>query len=337
MFWGTALSMGGRDEEAITAFAAADEAGLSDDDSLRCRMEAALSLKRLGRFDEAIDTLRQLTAYAPAGVRAELVVNLGSAYVAAGRHSEAIDLLRGAAREFPDIWQLWANLAQAQEMAGRYEDAYRSYQQGLGVAPHETVLLVRLAAISMEHLGDIGGAYAALDMAYDQGEASEEWFVRFQACNRLLGDTAVEAQLDEIARRDLGDDVADQLAAHVTDLVERIRTRTGPTQDDEPQQAPERRAESGPKISATDGQSADRSSPFMNTRMYTDVGLYSVDFFYDADRSDYAECFQRGFEELRGNFRVRIPTSTCARRRSTGHGAPAAAGWSSPTVTPARN
>jgi tetratricopeptide (TPR) repeat protein len=310
MYRGTALSMTGRDEEAIAAFQAADQAGLPAGDSLRCQMEAALSLKRLGQYDEAIDALRQLAAYAPADVRAEVVVNLGSAYVAAGRQHEAIDLLRGAAREFPDVWQLWGNLAQAQEMAGRYEDAYRAYQQGLAVAPHETALLVRLAAVSMEHLGDVGGAYAALDMAYDQGEASEEWFIRFQACNRLFGDKEVEAQLDAIARRDLGDHAADELAAHVTDLVERIRTRAGQVRDDEPQQraeAPGRGAESAPKVSTTDGQPADRSTPFMNTRMYTDIGLYSVDFFYDPDRPDYAQCFQRGLQELQGNFRVRMP------------------------------
>ncbi len=207
---GSVLSSLGRDTEALAEFDAALAAGLSAEDSVKCRSEYALSLNRLGRHQEAAELFIRLMVRATPRQHAELAVNLATVYLDDDRPREALPHLVRAAAEQPDLWQLWAGIGQAREALGDFGAAFTAYHRALGVAPQEPRLQIMLAAVCMDHLGDWDTAFAALTAAHDQGSSSAEWFVRYQACNLRLGRTEEFAALNDVIRRQVGDEELDR-------------------------------------------------------------------------------------------------------------------------------
>jgi tetratricopeptide (TPR) repeat protein len=223
---GTALSLGGRDEEALALFDRALVAATTDEERRVARSERALSLKRLGRYDEAIAIFAELAATAPAEARPGVLVNLATAYLAARRPQAVIDVLEPIAVRHHRMPEIWANLGLAYEDLGDYETAATMFQRGLASAPHRADLLLPLARIYMEHLGLVAEAVNVLELMLEQGEAagSPEWLVRILAGSIVLGRTDVVETLRRMADSiHANEEDAAELDAAVDAVVERTR------------------------------------------------------------------------------------------------------------------
>lgn len=90
-----AYDSAGREEEAVPPYRAALAAGLSEDETVRARIQLASTLRNLGEHEEAIQILSQLCAEHPEhrAARAFLALALTSAGHADRAVSELLNLL----------------------------------------------------------------------------------------------------------------------------------------------------------------------------------------------------------------------------------------------------
>ncbi|MFC0106079.1 protein kinase domain-containing protein [Kibdelosporangium aridum] len=300
---GSLLSMTGRDVEALAKFEEALAGDLPPEDRIAYRGEYALSLKRLGRYREAAELLRELMLVAEPPQWTELAVNLGTVYLEDGQPDRALRMLVRAAAENPGVWQLWANIGMASEAVGEYDKAATAYQRALGIAPHEPQLQMRLAAVCMDHVDDMDTALAALIAAHDQGLSSEQWFIRYQACNLRLGRDDEFKALNDSVRGQVGDEEMVRLLGEVDELVNgsaehSVSTKESTPDDDEP--VGEARPQSATKKLLPE-------TPFMNIRVYLPTNYFSIDFFYSVRSPYYVDAFERSFRETANMMRLEVP------------------------------
>ncbi|ETK33364.1 hypothetical protein MPTA5024_24700 [Microbispora sp. ATCC PTA-5024] len=301
---GTFLSLSGRDEEALDAFGAGIEGELTEEEHYRCVIGAALSLKRLGRLDEAIDVMTGIAAQIPAELRTELSVNLATVYLQADRPEDARALLHRLLRENPRNWQAWANLGLAQVATARYEEAVDAYQRAIAIAPREPGLQMVLAAVLMDHLGRIDMAARALETAYQQGLDTIEWLRRYLTCALLLPDESLAAELSGLAYAELGDEGGADLLNQAIEEAQALIDRFGQPPEPTPERVPPPEVRPG---ELRDSGRAGAGAPFMNVRTYSSSNRFSIDFFYDVARPDYADRFVDAYERTIGQAWVSMP------------------------------
>ena len=125
-FQGTALSLTGRDEEALESYQAAYEALSAADtgEAWQIGLEQAASLKRLRRYEEAGDLLETLIINAPDDASAARVAcNLAAMWADVGYYGEAERLLAEVLAASPDMPVGWVNRAVVHQRAGDPEGA----------------------------------------------------------------------------------------------------------------------------------------------------------------------------------------------------------------------
>lgn len=150
------LVEGGRWKEALVQYDRALSVGRKQMSGLQT--ELGLTLKKLGRMDEAIDVLEKAVQAFPDLARAQAA--LGEAYLDAGRLFEAGQVLSRAARLDPgqqNIFRLLDEVNRQNEQAGRDEEALRTR---LAEKPDDPYLLNRLG-IMLRKQGKYGEAAAA--------------------------------------------------------------------------------------------------------------------------------------------------------------------------------
>jgi tetratricopeptide (TPR) repeat protein len=330
---GSALSLLDRQEEALVSFRQALDGELPARTALQCRVEVALSLKRLGDLDQAEQQLRDLAVEAPPDMRPGVLINLATVYLMAHRPERARALMTRLIAEHSDLWQAWGNLGLAHEQLGAWTQAVDAYQHALGVAPHETFLQFRLAVVCMDHLHDVGTAWQALEMAHGQGLASEEWYVRYLACNLLLGRAEESLALDAAVREKLGEPTAEGLWDQAAEMTLRIAesgdpdagTHAAQGTDGKPDPAPPPPAQPGspgrsaqpalqqpgdlPSVVSSGPEYASPGVPFLNLRINAGTRIYSVDFYLRTDlaRDRYANAFAEALDQDSTRLRLENP------------------------------
>ena len=218
--YGDALSLLERDAEALVSLEEAAAApNATDEERWAALRSLGLSLKRLDRFDEAIAVFEQVRREVPDGELPSVLVNLATVYLDHGDWQNVVELLQPIAAGHPDLAELWANLGLAYEKIGLPADAVRALQQALRAAPHIAELDVHLARVLMEEYGAIGDAAVALDLAFQQGFDSREWYVRTRACAILLGDDQYAAELAVAIRDAMEHDLVDAMDAEAAEMV----------------------------------------------------------------------------------------------------------------------
>src|SRR5437870_4234790 len=85
------------------------------------------------RYQEAADQLRRTSQQRK--LTADESADLGALYVRLGEISKAIDVLRGAARDYPQSFRIIANLGTAWQMHGDLEQAAVYLRQAVRLAP----------------------------------------------------------------------------------------------------------------------------------------------------------------------------------------------------------
>ncbi|MFI0447993.1 tetratricopeptide repeat protein [Actinomadura sp. 6N118] len=209
---GHALSLAGRDEEAIAAFDRALDGDPGREVRLSCKNGKGLSLKRLGRYDEAIELLGRTVLDGFDDERAMVMMNLATVYLERGDHADALPLLLEACKLRPDVYQTWANLGQAYEGTGDYRAAEAVYRRAVRLAPHEMLPAMHLAAVCMDHLGQTAVAWAVLEQLGQQGHMSPEWAARVWACLLVGGKSAEEAHSFAVQARETWPESAADIA-----------------------------------------------------------------------------------------------------------------------------
>ena len=208
---GTALSLTGRDEEALVSYERAyrtvDETAVEL--TWQISLEAAASLKRLRRFDEAEQALNRLIETAPDEKLMSFAVgNLAALYIDTRRHDAAEILLHQLAAKFPENTTVLANYAVLRREAGDTSGAADLLRQAIRADPGNPELHDRLARQLMDELGLIREAAAAFDRALDCGSLDAEVMFRALACALVLGDVVRHESLRSQIASAFGPDVA---------------------------------------------------------------------------------------------------------------------------------
>jgi serine/threonine protein kinase len=298
---GTALSLTDRDEEALKAYETALDAELTGESRHHCLSELALSLKRLGNFDKAIEIYEQLIVDVSEETLPQIVTGLATVYITSERFDDAVRTLEGFVRKNPDIPKAWANLGIAHQMLEHPEEAMRAYDSALGLSPGLGEIMVRRAEILMDYYARVPEAALSLDMAFDQGYESRAWFVRTLACARLLGNVKDAETLVKAGRRNIGADIVEKMEREAELVVERVKMLkvaggSPPVTDDSP--TPVKGAEAGSMASVPEDTDATPSSaasvfrtPFLNFRFYAQDGTFSIDFYDDPESAGFIDRF----------------------------------------------
>lgn len=304
---GTALSLNGRDEEALRWFDDALAGDLTVDDRRRSLSEKALSLKRLNRFDEAISIYDQLLSSAADRFDPQIVVNLATVYLNAARFARARDLLRNFVRVHPDVPEAWGNLGIAYERLNDLDAAVRAYQRALSLNAMMAHVQVMLAGVLLR-LSRVFEADSLLYAAYAQGYRSRDWLVNSLAAATLSGNTSDLESLRSAATQGLAPDAMDDVERRVIDLVRLSDGKlTSPSEKEEP--IPDSATDD--TVPETPASAASGISlPFFNTRFYVEEAMYSVDFYDDVEKADYVESFRNAWQMTQRDPRYQIEEMT---------------------------
>jgi tetratricopeptide (TPR) repeat protein len=332
---GHALSLAGRDEEAIADFDRALGRNPGREVTLSCQTGKGLSLKRLGRYDEAIEVLRRTAVDPPDGQRATALMNLATVYLERSDHAVALPLLLHACKLQPDVWQIWSNLGEGYEGTGDYRAAEVAYQRAVQLAPHEIIPAVRLADVCMDHLGKTAVAWAVLEQLERQGHGGPDWAARAWACLLVGGQSAEEAdkfaaQVREAWPEDAAAiaEEAHRLAAGVavpkeTVVAPPVTPASSPTAELSNHLADlrtglptgwemtlgkpgEPEPLSDPEVAAGYALARD-GELFLGIRVYLTGGYYCFDFFGRPDHPGYLDRLADSLTQARGAVEMMIP------------------------------
>jgi len=326
---GDALSLTGRDDAAIQVFDQVVDLKPPRDIVLRSLSGKGLSLKRVGRLDEAIDVLLRVAAEQPDEIRPKALVNLATALLDKQDYDSAASFLIRASFVRPDLWQIWANLGRAYEGIGKYHKAATVYQRAVRLAPHEETVLLLLAAVCMDRLGRLDVAWAALEQLREQGYTGGQWAARRWACLLAAGKLADADAFADSLREAWGDAEAADIGAHARRLAERVRpapeppAAPPPVPTSAPDQAPMPELPAGwemlraapgepPQLSgdpdiAAAYEVARDGAMFLGLRVYPLQTFYCYDFFGPPERPDYVDEFVRALTQARRVMEITAP------------------------------
>jgi tetratricopeptide (TPR) repeat protein len=222
---GNVMSLSDRDEDAVAIFRELLAGDPDEEVRSRCLLLLGLSLKRLGSYDEAIEVYNNLLETVPDKRVVEVVVNLATVLLAKGEPRDVLWRLKPLAVAHPDRPELWGNIALAHRDLEEFDQSVNAFRRAIAAAPYRADLQVQLAAVLLDDLGEVGMALATLELAGSQGETTEDWYVRIRACYQLLGDERGDAEVRELAARDLPPERVEQLDAHIAELKARVQER----------------------------------------------------------------------------------------------------------------
>lgn len=315
---GTALSLAGRDEEAIAAFERYLETEEDPGERTECINEIGLSLKRLGRLEEARRLYERAMGTTPENRQLSLRGNYAATLIALGETSRAEAILTVLARQHADSPESWALLATARWKLGNAAEAAAAIGHAIRLAPRNGFYRVLLATIQLEGFRDVAAAMETLDIAYGLGHHVREWIVPAIACHILLQQGDEAGHLVDAIRRDVSDEEAQSVVRAAMEIVRRVAgiEQAGAECDtdeaadaEEPTAAQDAEIEQydrarAPERSEAETRAAIRSGvqPHVQMRMSSVDGSTLFDFYYGPDRPDFAEQFAHAVAELRGRM-----------------------------------
>lgn len=183
---GSALSLLNRDEEAVRCFEVARSGEMSPRLREMWMNELALSLKRLKRFEEAIQIYKDLLREMPESRMEGPLTNLAGVYLQSGWPEEALKCIGNFAITHPTSYRAWVHLGTAFRDLGQYDDAGKAFEQALRAEPGQPMILIAAAEVQLLQKQP-ERALATLELAYRQGFTSNDWYIVTQACHLVMG------------------------------------------------------------------------------------------------------------------------------------------------------
>jgi tetratricopeptide (TPR) repeat protein len=315
---GIALNLANQPGEALESLQRGLNENLAPDERIGALSEYALALKRLGRFDEAERIYDELMTTISDDRLPLVLVNLATVYLAQDRGEEALRLLEPFVRKAPQVSEGWANLGLAYAMVARYEDAVAAFGRALLIAPQEGYVRVELAAVYMDHLGELEQAWAALDAAFDAGYESREWFVRMLASSLLLDRQDPVQGMLRAAQNTVPEDVGRSMVEEAIEMARSLAEKyAGAVEDEgETDERPDESTEhqevtSEPKEVAAERQdvTAKPGVPFVNFRYY-DFREFTIDYYQWPNADDFVPALLAELRRARRDPRIGVGGAT---------------------------
>ncbi len=169
-------------------------------------LKLAKALRYSGQTQPAIDLLLAWTEQKD-DKGADMLGELGKAFLAADRGPVALRYLREADAARPGQWDVLSAMGVAQDSLGDHANAQDSFNRALAAAPDNPVVLNNLG-LSLAASGDLPQAVAMLRRANDQPRANAQMRLNLAMLLALSGDPA---GAERVARGDL---TAEQLREH---------------------------------------------------------------------------------------------------------------------------
>jgi tetratricopeptide (TPR) repeat protein/DNA-directed RNA polymerase subunit RPC12/RpoP len=282
---GTALSLAGRDEEALTSFAHALSFALDDSDRDAVRMEVAITRTRLGQHAEARELLMELIRSASGDNLSRAVVNLAGVYLDQGKPGSAVKLLKRHVAAHPEApYKLRLQLGYAHRACGDSDLAREAFGEAVSLAPADSEVHAALARLLMDEIGDGAAASESVALALATGDTSEEMITRGLVCALALDDDRALARLRNLCAQVHGASRAEELLREAHGVVDGAPSAApGPSAAAPPEA-------SDPRVDLSDWHVSDGGpipdthlapdGPFVQMALGQD-GFYAVDYYDD--------------------------------------------------------
>lgn len=167
---GTIHSLSGDDTTALQHLEKAFTEYEDADKKTMCRVEIGLSLKRLGRYDEAVQLFADLLQKAPDKILYNVVINYATVYMEWGKWPEAAQLLESYARRNPNAgFHLWVNLGRAYKKMNELPKALQCFENTLQINPNLAMVHVDAAELLIEMSQNYSQAIHHLEAAAKLG------------------------------------------------------------------------------------------------------------------------------------------------------------------------
>ena len=131
-----------------------------DGDNLEALLGYARNLRYVGSPRNAIKVVKK--GLAKHGERADLMLELAKAYIAAAIVGEAGDILRKARKLAPGDWGVYATMGVLLDRLGTYEEAQAEYRAALRLAPDNVAVMNNLA-LSLAQSGRLAEGIRVLE------------------------------------------------------------------------------------------------------------------------------------------------------------------------------
>jgi len=335
---GSVHSLNGDDETALAFFERFLETRPEEEERWRCLSEYGLSLRRLGRLEEAKILYERLLDTATGRLRVTARGNYAAVLLDLGETGSALNHLEWLTRNHPDGPESWGLLSMALDRSGEPERAVDAMRQAIARFPRDGRYQVMMADLLFRQ-GRLVEALAALDIAYGLGHHTREWLKLTLATNVALGRTgdvnslsdAVRAQLPPGEMEALLDDVCDLLARlgestetpagdggesrSISDSGEGFEIGPGDRASGEagPGTATERTsteptpAGPAPRRATDEMDNAEEhrkrirsgTQPHAQMRMSAVDNSFVIDFYFGADAPGYVEAFRQSYSQAR--------------------------------------
>jgi serine/threonine protein kinase/Tfp pilus assembly protein PilF len=284
---GTALSLAGRDEEALASFAHALSFPLADSDRDAIRMEVAVSRTRLGQHAEARKLLMELIRSATGDSLSMVVANLAGVYIDQDEPGAAVKVLKRHLASHPEApYRLRLQLGYAHRANGDFDLARKAFREAVSRAPADSQAHAALARLLMDQIGDVAAAAESVALALSTGDTSEEMITRGLVCALVLDDARALSRLRELGGQLHGASRAEELLREAHDMVDQAwdAAREPPAPGPLPPEATEPRVDLSDWHVSEGGPLPDshlaRDGPFAQIALGQD-GFYAIDYYAD--------------------------------------------------------
>jgi tetratricopeptide (TPR) repeat protein len=323
---GSALSVANLDIEALSSFdqawaqLASDPAGAGEHDYVALANEHALSLTRVGRYDEAITLLKKIIGSLSGENLTRTAVNLAGAFIRSGDHQAAVNLMERLVAEGrgDEEARVWSQLGYAYEAAGEPDKAIAALRRAVARTPGDSAAHLALARALLQYQEDFDSAAPVLDLALQLATSFDAEAVMLRmVCAIVQQDEATASELYAMAADAVGAEQAGGLLRRAAQcLVPESPVPAGPADDiaGEPGRAagkPGRAAgkpgrAAGKPLVRPGGRPEPVPPAFINLVHGAD-GLTSVDFYHDLDDPQFAELFAERLQQF--SYEPRIGTT----------------------------
>jgi serine/threonine protein kinase/cytochrome c-type biogenesis protein CcmH/NrfG len=215
---GSTYSLNGDDEKALHFFDRFLESNPEPEQRVRCLNERGLSLRRLGRLEEAKYLFEHLLETARGQLRVMVRGNYAGALLELNETKEAVKQLEWLTRNHPESHEGWALYSDALDRSGEIHKSIDTIQKAIQRAPRNGIYYVTLAEL-LFRLQRINESLAALSKAYELGHHTRAWLKLTIANHLILGQTDTLEHLLDTVQQELSKEEIDAVFRESLELV----------------------------------------------------------------------------------------------------------------------
>jgi tetratricopeptide (TPR) repeat protein len=215
---GSTYSLCGDDEKALHYFDRFLETGPKPEEHVRCLSERGLSLRRLGRLQEAEEVFEHLMEIARDDLRVMVRGNYAAVLLDLNKIEDGLRELEWLTRNHPDSHESWALYSVALDRTGQSEKAVEAIRHAIQDDPRNGKYYVLLAEI-LFWLQRPNEGMSALDVAYGLGYHTRDWLKLTIATHLMLGQREAVEHLINLIRNQLPEEEINVVTEEALKLV----------------------------------------------------------------------------------------------------------------------